>query len=75
MKEENDNMPVLEKQLFHGTSRKVIEAICRSNFDWRMCGTHGVVFGQGEFISIPHTAFNPFMTIAPKHRKILAISL
>ena len=37
-----------EMKLFHGTSSSVVDAICKGNFDWRLCGTHGTVFGQGR---------------------------
>ena len=39
---------VPEKKLFHGTNPKHIDAICLTNFDWRICGTHGTAFGKGE---------------------------
>ncbi len=38
----------LEKRLFHGTRAAVVDAICRANFDWRVCGTHGTMYGQGR---------------------------
>jgi len=41
--------PVSEKFLFHGTSRNAVDAICANNFDWRVCGSHGTVYGQGPF--------------------------
>ena len=41
--------PVNEKFLFHGTSRNAVDAICTNNFDWRVCGSHGTVYGQGNF--------------------------
>ena len=40
---------ILEKKLFHGTRQNVVDPICRSNFDWRLCGLNGTVFGQGKF--------------------------
>ena len=43
----NNSRPVLEKQLFHGTSAESIDPICRNGFDWRLCGTHGTMYGQG----------------------------
>lgn len=36
-----------EKFLFHGTSANTVDAICVNNFDWRLCGAHGTVYGQG----------------------------
>lgn len=33
--------------LFHGTSSEFVEAICIHNFDWRINGIHGALFGKG----------------------------
>jgi hypothetical protein len=38
-----------EKQLFHGTDSKHVDAICLQNIAWRMGGTQGTPYGQGEF--------------------------
>jgi len=40
--------PLNEKFLFHGTSKNAVDAICTNNFDWRLCGSHGTVYGQGS---------------------------
>ena len=37
----------VERRLFHGTSASVVDAICRENFDWRMCGKNATAYGQG----------------------------
>lgn len=37
-----------EQMLFHGTSSEFVEAICIHNFDWRINGVHGAVFGKGN---------------------------
>jgi len=39
-----------EKFLFHGTSKHAVDAICANNFDWRLCGSHGTIYGQGSFV-------------------------
>ncbi|XP_013367119.1 PREDICTED: poly [ADP-ribose] polymerase 11 isoform X4 [Chinchilla lanigera] len=36
-----------EQMLFHGTSSEYVEAICIHNFDWRINGIHGALFGKG----------------------------
>ena len=38
----------VERELFHGTNKNVVDAICRDNFDWRVAGKNGTVLGQGE---------------------------
>ncbi|XP_046572660.1 uncharacterized protein LOC124280722 [Haliotis rubra] len=48
---ENDGHQVDERQLFHGTNSSVIEAICKKGFDWRVCGKHGSVYGQGSYFA------------------------
>lgn len=37
-----------ERLLFHGTSTKNIEGICRHNFDMRVSGVNGTDYGQGK---------------------------
>lgn len=49
MKKNNRGRDVEEKQLFHGTDTKHVDAICVNNFDWRICGTHGTAYGKGEW--------------------------
>lgn len=34
--------------LFHGTGHSNIQAICTFNFDWRLTGSHGDVYGKGR---------------------------
>ncbi|XP_071242279.1 protein mono-ADP-ribosyltransferase PARP12-like isoform X1 [Salvelinus alpinus] len=40
-----------EKQLFHGTDSKHVDAICLQNIDWRIGGTQGTPYGQGSYFS------------------------
>ncbi|XP_068611422.1 protein mono-ADP-ribosyltransferase PARP12 [Brachionichthys hirsutus] len=42
---------VREEKLFHGTDGKHVDAICKNNFDWRICGTHGTAFGRGSYFA------------------------
>ncbi|TFK02811.1 Poly [ADP-ribose] polymerase 12 [Platysternon megacephalum] len=42
---------VYERFLFHGTSKKHIDAICQQNFDWRICGLHGTAYGKGSYFA------------------------
>ncbi|CAL8405328.1 unnamed protein product [Arctogadus glacialis] len=51
MKMKNGGRNVAERKLFHGTDPKFINAICCSNFDWRICGTHGTVYGNGSYFA------------------------
>ncbi|KAG2469398.1 PAR12 polymerase, partial [Polypterus senegalus] len=47
MRKTKNGKPVNEKNLFHGTDLKNIDAICKHNFDWRICGTNGTAYGKG----------------------------
>ena len=49
MKKNSGGRTVAEKQLFHGTDSKHVDAICHNNMDWRICGTHGTAYGKGAF--------------------------
>ncbi|KFP28052.1 Poly [ADP-ribose] polymerase 12, partial [Colius striatus] len=51
MQKSNREKAVDERFLFHGTSRKYIDAICQQNFDWRICGLHGTVYGKGSYFA------------------------
>ncbi|XP_075013749.1 protein mono-ADP-ribosyltransferase PARP12 [Calonectris borealis] len=51
MQKSNRGKAVDERFLFHGTSRKYIDAICQQNFDWRICGLHGTVYGKGSYFA------------------------
>ena len=43
---------VNEMRLFHGTSPDVVDAICKHNFDWRVCGKSGTKYGEGSYFSV-----------------------
>lgn len=41
-------LDIEERMLFHGTGYSNIQAICTFNFDWRLTGSHGGVYGKGK---------------------------
>lgn len=43
---------VNEKQLFHGTSPEIVEAICKQNFDWRLHGKNATKYGEGSYFAL-----------------------
>ncbi|NXX38338.1 PAR12 polymerase, partial [Tricholaema leucomelas] len=51
MKKLNKLKCVDERLLFHGTNPSHIPAICEQNFDWRICGTHGTMYGKGSYFA------------------------
>ncbi|XP_042323210.1 protein mono-ADP-ribosyltransferase PARP12-like [Sceloporus undulatus] len=51
MKKANEGKTVDERQLFHGTNKSHVDAICQQNFDWRICGVHGTAYGKGSYFA------------------------
>ncbi|XP_053478764.1 protein mono-ADP-ribosyltransferase PARP12-like [Ictalurus furcatus] len=51
MKEKNGGGDIDERYLFHGTDKSLIDAICEQNFDWRVCGIHGSLYGKGSYFA------------------------
>ncbi|XP_043944097.1 protein mono-ADP-ribosyltransferase PARP12-like [Protopterus annectens] len=51
MKKRNSGKDVDERLLFHGTEKSIVDAICQQNFDWRICGTHGTLYGKGSYFA------------------------
>ncbi|XP_052347580.1 protein mono-ADP-ribosyltransferase PARP12-like [Oncorhynchus keta] len=51
MKKNNGGRNSKELHLFHGMDPKHVDAICRDNFDWRLCGTNGTVYGEGSYFA------------------------
>ncbi|XP_060109793.1 zinc finger CCCH-type antiviral protein 1-like [Heteronotia binoei] len=51
MKKKKGGQDVKEELLFHGTGSSNVEAICSDNFDWRICGTNGTVYGKGSYFA------------------------
>ncbi|XP_038852417.1 mucin-2-like [Salvelinus namaycush] len=51
MKKNNGGQNSKELHLFHGTDPKHVDSICRDNFDWRLCGTNGTVYGEGSYFA------------------------
>ncbi|XP_057203959.1 protein mono-ADP-ribosyltransferase PARP12 [Triplophysa rosa] len=47
----NKGKEVDQRDLFHGTNEDLIEAICQQNFDWRVCGSHGTLYGKGSYFA------------------------
>lgn len=39
---------IQERRLFHGTDVANVDTICKYNFDVRLAGQHGHVFGKGN---------------------------
>ncbi|KAL7976349.1 hypothetical protein Chor_002568 [Crotalus horridus] len=51
MKKKKGGQKIDERLLFHGTSSSKLKAICVDNFDWRICGTNGTVYGKGSYFA------------------------
>ncbi|KAF4079526.1 hypothetical protein AMELA_G00179000 [Ameiurus melas] len=53
MKKANSHKKYLEGErlLFHGTKANNVDAICLQNFDMRVAGANGTVYGQGSYFA------------------------
>ncbi|XP_015675815.1 protein mono-ADP-ribosyltransferase PARP12 [Protobothrops mucrosquamatus] len=51
MKKLNRGKEIDERLLFHGTNTSHLYDICGQNFDWRICGTHGTLYGKGSYFA------------------------
>jgi len=54
------NCDKIEKLLFHGTTQDVIDAICKQNFDHRMRGKNGTVYGEGSYFAVKASYSNKY---------------
>ena len=54
------NYNKIERQLFHGTSSDVIDAICKQNFDHRMHGKNGTLYGEGSYFAVKASYSNNY---------------
>ncbi|XP_043374979.1 protein mono-ADP-ribosyltransferase PARP12-like isoform X2 [Dermochelys coriacea] len=71
----NGGKDVCEKLLFHGTSKKHIDAICQQNFDWRICGLHGTAYGKGSQQSYQlYLCLLQEATLQGMHRTLITIA-
>lgn len=50
----------MEKQLFHGTESSVIDAICKQNFDHRLHGKNGTMYGEGSYFAVKASYSNNY---------------
>ncbi|NXJ12328.1 PAR12 polymerase, partial [Odontophorus gujanensis] len=51
MKRRGGGKEIKEKLLFHGTMRYLVADICSHNFDWRICGSNGKLYGKGIYFA------------------------
>lgn len=63
MQKRNGGKAVDERQLFHGTSTSLVDAICQQNFDWRVNGLHGTSYGKGKRQSGPRCPNPPRLSV------------
>ncbi|KAJ8389987.1 hypothetical protein AAFF_G00111480 [Aldrovandia affinis] len=51
MQKKNGGKVIEPLLLFHGTEKSITAAICEQNFDWRICGGHGTLYGKGSYFA------------------------
>ncbi|KAG9472240.1 hypothetical protein GDO78_020587 [Eleutherodactylus coqui] len=74
MKKANQGRDVKEVQLFHGTEKLHVDAICNQNFDWRICGTHGTVYGQGSYFARDASYSHDYCTPTPSGARMMFVA-
>ncbi|XP_034019210.1 protein mono-ADP-ribosyltransferase PARP11 [Thalassophryne amazonica] len=60
-----------ERMLFHGTGFSNIQAICTFNFDWRLTGSHGDVYGKGSYFARDAKYSSKYCFTTGKHNSTL----
>ncbi|XP_069099092.1 protein mono-ADP-ribosyltransferase TIPARP-like isoform X5 [Pleurodeles waltl] len=56
----------LERHLFHGTTRDVVEQICQQNFDPRLSGVHGTSYGKGSYFALEASYSHNYSRLSEK---------
>ncbi|XP_030198263.1 protein mono-ADP-ribosyltransferase PARP11 isoform X2 [Gadus morhua] len=64
-------MEIEERMLFHGTGHSNVQAICTYNFDWRLTGSHGDVYGKGSYFARDAKYSSKFCLTTGKHNTTL----
>ena len=62
LKHYSDSVEPVERHLFHGTSSNAVQYICHNNFDPRLTGVNGSVYGQGSYFSCKASYCNTYST-------------
>ncbi|RZC32610.1 PARP domain containing protein [Asbolus verrucosus] len=66
------NYPYCEERLlFHGTTRANVDAICKFNFDWRLCKAHK--YGKGVSFS-PNSTYASCYSEKNVHNKVMIVA-
>ncbi|CAB1437425.1 unnamed protein product [Pleuronectes platessa] len=71
----NGGKPVNQQYLFHGTDASLIQAISEQNFDWRMCGVHGVAYGKGSYFARDASYSDKYARTKSSRNKIMFVAL
>ncbi|XP_053574906.1 protein mono-ADP-ribosyltransferase PARP12 [Bombina bombina] len=74
MKKQHEGKEVDERQLFHGTSEKLIDAICQQNFDWRISGAHGTAYGKGSYFARDSTYSHNYSCRTDSHSRVMFVA-
>ncbi|XP_060933345.1 protein mono-ADP-ribosyltransferase PARP12 [Limanda limanda] len=71
----NGGKPVNQQYLFHGTDASLVQAISEQNFDWRMCGVHGVAYGKGSYFARDACYSDKYARTKSSRNKIMFVAL
>lgn len=73
MKKKKGVSVIAEEMLFHGTSNEFVSAICIHNFDWRLNGIHGTVYGKGTYFAKHASLSSQYCKNSSKHSMTLGL--
>ena len=68
------NNDKIEKSLFHGTTPDVIDAICKQNFDHRMRGKNGTVYGEGSYFAVKASYSNNYSSQSGEETRFMFLA-
>uniref|UniRef100_A0A8C6KXT3 Poly (ADP-ribose) polymerase family, member 12a n=1 Tax=Nothobranchius furzeri TaxID=105023 RepID=A0A8C6KXT3_NOTFU len=75
MQKTNGGKTVDERYLFHGTDERLVDEICDQNFDWRVCGSHGTVYGKGSYFAKDASYSNKYSRAKGGRNKVMFVAL
>ncbi|KAM9312515.1 protein mono-ADP-ribosyltransferase PARP11 [Gastrophryne carolinensis] len=73
MKKRKGVSDIREEFLFHGTSNEFVDAICIHNFDWRINGMNGTVYGKGTYFAKNASLSIQYCKSSGKHSTTLSL--
>ena len=74
MKRKSPSCKNLERFLFHGTIPRVVDSICKQNFDWREHGKNATLFGEGSYFALHAWYSNSYSREDEQNRRFMFLA-